>query len=72
RSYESVLDDADAETLFTCLEEECSAGGFDLVRVSADRKELLNGFMGFGEHAYTAARITQGERDFFLPKKKSR
>ena len=66
KSYEGVLKNRGVEILYACIEEECKGDGEDLVRVAADRKMLLNGFMAFGDHAYLAARVSEGEKDTYI------
>jgi len=66
KSYEGVLMERNTEVLYTCFKEECRNGGEDVVTTYAMTKRLLNGFMGFGEHAYIAARLPNGSQDTYL------
>lgn len=66
KSYEGVLKSGSAEILFSCIEEECAGDGEDLVRAAADSKMLLNGFMAFGDHAYLAARVAEGDKTTYI------
>lgn len=66
KSYESVFQSDDVEVLFACFEDECGKGDEDLVRSAADQKELLNGFMAFGDHAYQAVKMNAGGQDIYV------
>ncbi|MEM8490009.1 MAG: OmpA family protein [Pseudomonadota bacterium] len=65
KSYEQIFEKRDVEVLFSCYQQECRQGGKDLVRTLANTKVLLNGFMGFGEHAFIAARFQAGSQDIY-------
>lgn len=66
RSFGQVFAAKDVEILFTCFKEECGLGPEDLVRTRAMSKDLLNGFMGFGDHAYIAGKVTNDADDVYF------
>lgn len=66
RSYQDVLAAEEVEILFTCFRESCGLGAQDLISTKASTKRLLNGFMAFGEHAYTAGKVSrEGQNIYF-------
>ncbi|MEM6774683.1 MAG: OmpA family protein [Pseudomonadota bacterium] len=65
QSYGKALAEREVEVLFSCFNEECKGDGEDLVFTAASLKVLLNGFMGFGEHAYIAARMASGNQNVY-------
>ncbi len=66
QSYGTALAERDVEVLFSCFKEECKGQGENLVYTAAMLKVLLNGFMGFGEHAYIAARVASGNQNIYM------
>ncbi|MEM1401929.1 MAG: OmpA family protein [Pseudomonadota bacterium] len=65
QSYGQALAGRDVEILFSCFEEQCWENGEDVVRTAASLKVLLNEFMGFGEHAYIAARVNNADQTIY-------
>ncbi len=65
-SYENAFKADGVEILYTCFKLDCGAGPTDLVKAAANRKILLNGFMGFGDHAYHAVKFSSDDKDVFV------
>lgn len=66
KSYEKVFQDNNVEILYSCFKEECGKSNTDLVRTAVSKKRLLNEFLQFGDHAFHAARIAQGEKVIYV------
>jgi outer membrane protein OmpA-like peptidoglycan-associated protein len=66
KSYEELFAEKSAEVVYSCFKSECGKGAKNLVVASAVSKQLLNGFMQFGEHAYTAVKLEQESKQIYI------
>ncbi len=65
KNFETALGAKNAELLYACQKAECGAGNDDIITQVVIRKNMLNEYMRFGQHAFQAYRFSYEGKAYY-------